>query len=170
MKLRKSMASAGLFLLAAAAQAADESRVGEPEVYASKPTAPIGISWELSDEPRVGQPLTIDLTIAADIELAAAKLTLGVDDPLSLISPATETPLGSLMPGTPLGIAVTVLPLSAETHYLRVSVSGESGGQPQFRSVSIAIRFEGVATSKDTPDAARPAEAIHSLPAVETVL
>jgi hypothetical protein len=163
------MAPVGLALLTAAAHAADESRRVVAEAFASKPTAPIAIGWELSGEPRVGAPLTVSLTISADIELAGATLTLGVDDPLSLIEPATATPLGTLVPGTPVAIDVTVLPLTDVTHYLRVAVGGESSGQPQMRSVSIAIRFDNAAASKDAPGVASPAEAVHSLPAVETV-
>ena len=170
MMLRKSLPAVALMLLAIPAFAAQGDSEPEPAVFRTKPTAPVGISFELVSEPVVGQPLEVVLTITAEVELSGGRLTLGVDDPLALIEPAAETALGMLAPEMPVTIVVTVLPLVAETQYLRVAVSGTISGEPQLRTLSVPIRFGNAVPAK--PDAALPmipADAVQSLEAVETV-
>jgi len=170
MTLRNSLPAVALWLVASPLFAAQGAEEPAPGVFRSKPTAPIDIAVEQAQEPIVGQPLEIVLTITTELELAGGLLTLGVDDPLPLIEPAAETALGTLRPDLPVTIVVTVLPLVAETQYLRVAVTGAIGGEPQLRTLSVPIRFELATPDKD--DAAlpmSPADAVQSLEAVETV-
>ena len=175
MRNRIAFAAAALSLLApvlpapvaCAAPGADEA---EPAVFRPKPTAPIGIAWELEAPPAVGMTLRIVLTITAEIGVSGARLTLGVDDPLPLIDPAAETALGTLRPGEPVTVVVTVLPLVAETQYLRVAVGGQGSGAPQLRTLSVPIRFENARPDKNSsPLSLSPEGATESLQAVETV-
>jgi hypothetical protein len=170
MRLRKLLSVVALLLAASPLYAAQGIEEPAPSVFRPKPTAPVGIAFEQAQEPIVGQPFEIVLTITAEVELAGGLLTLGVDDPLPLIKPAAEVVLGTLVPGMPVTITVTVLPLVAETQYLRVAVAGTISGEPQLRTLSVPIRFES--TTPDKNDAAlpmSPADAVQSLEAVETV-
>ena len=170
MTLRHSLPAVALWLVASPLFAAQGAEEPEPGVFRTKPTAPIAIAFEQSREPIVGQPLDIVLTITAELELSGGLLTLGVDDPLALIQPAAETALGTLTANLPVRIVVTVLPLVAETQYVRVAVTGTIGGEPQLRTLSVPVRFEIATPDKD--DAAlpmSPADAVQSLEAVETV-
>jgi hypothetical protein len=167
---RRSLPAVTLLLVASPLFAAPGAEEPAPAVFGTKPTAPVEIVFEQAQEPMVGQPLRIALTITPELELSGAMLMLGVDDPLALIEPAAETALGTIQPDLPVTIVVTVLPLAAETQYLRVAVSGAIGGEPQLRTLSVPIRF-GTATP-DKDDAAlpmSPADALRSLEAVETV-
>jgi hypothetical protein len=157
-------------LLASSAGTSDHRTEPSTIAFHPKPTAPIGIDWELANPPVVAQPLAITLTIVSEIEVSGARLTLSVDDPIVLIEPAAETALGTLVPGEPVAVVVRVLPLVAETQHLRVAVTGEGNGAPQLRSLSVPIRFENPPPDKDaTPLSLHPAEAVQSLQAVETV-
>jgi hypothetical protein len=171
MKHNQWLPAVGLILFGTAVHAAEGAGEAEALYMRSKPESPIGVSWDLAGEPVVGQPLEIVLRVSAEIEVTGVQLTLGVDDPLALIDPpGGALPLANLGPDTPVEVVVTVLPLVAETQYLRVSVGGYTGDQPQLRALSIPIRFESVTRLKDDQaQSLRPAEEVHSLPAVETV-
>lgn len=170
MTFRKSLPAAALLLMSGRVLGAQGAVEPEPTVFRAKPTAPIGIEFEQPIAPVVGQPLEIVLTITAELELSSGLLTLGVDDPLALIDPAAETALGTLVPEMPRTVVVTVLPLVAETLYLSVAVSGEIGGEPQLRTLSVPIRFATAAPDKDAAALPlSPADAVQSLEAVETV-
>ena len=167
---RKLLPAVALILVAGPVCAAPGGEEPAPSVFRPKPTAPIGIAFEQAQAPLVGQPLEVVLTITAEVELSGGLLTLGVDDPLALIRPAAETALGTLAPGRPVTIVVTVLPLVAETQYLRVAVAGTIGGEPQLRTLSIAIRFDSAAADKGNAALPMsPADAVQSLDAVESV-
>lgn len=170
MKPRDSLTAATLTLLATVGFAAQGTGETERSVFQPKPTAPIDIGWELPVKPVVGMPVDVVLTISADLELAGGRLLIAVDDPLALIDPAAETGLGTLRPGEPVTLVVKVLPLVAETQYLRVAVTGDGGGVQQLRTVSVPIRFENARPIKaGTPVLQSPGDEGQSLQAVETV-
>jgi hypothetical protein len=169
MMTRSSFALAALMLLGSAA-VAEPLDVSAAPAFRAKPTAPIAIEWELAASPVVSQPLALTLTITSDIAIVGARLTLAVDDPLVLIEPAAETALDTLLPGEPVTVVVRVLPLIAQTQYLRVAVAGEGNGSPQLRTLSVPIRFEHPLPDKDSPAVSQsPADGVQSLQAVETV-
>lgn len=158
-------------LAASQAQAARAHKTADG-VFGGKPLAPIAISWEIGNAPAVGQVVEIALDITPAMDLRGAVLTLGADDPLALIEPAAEVSLGDLEAGQSTAIAVSVLPLIDQTHHLDVIVRGEIGGQPQVRSIAIAIRLPGGElrkTEEAAPAQRSVAEAVQSMPAVETV-
>jgi hypothetical protein len=135
-----------------------------------KPTASIRIEHRFASEPEVGQALEITLTITSGDALTGALLTLGADDPLALIEPLTAVALGALAAGESAEVVVTVLPLIEQTHYLNVTVAGETSGGQQVKSVAIAIRPPGRALRKAASDpAGKSDESVRSFGAIETV-
>lgn len=141
----------------------------EPLPFAPKATAPIGIVYKLKDEPRVGVSLDVALTVSAGAALADAELTLGADDPLALIDPLAPVDLGTFEQGEKRELVVTVLPLLAQTHYLRVAVAADIDGVRQTRSVVVPIRIPDAAPRKSTSQTAgKSDDSVRSFEAIET--
>jgi hypothetical protein len=160
---------AGLVLLAAAAVAAPKRDSVEP-AGTGKPTAPIAISHRFASPPAVGQPVEVILSISAPGGMTEASLSFAADAPLAMIDPVDGRGLATLAAGVGTDVAVTVLPLLDQTHYLSVTVSAVIDGVAQTRSVAVPIRLAGSELRKA---AAKPAgngeERVRSFEAIETV-
>jgi hypothetical protein len=135
-----------------------------------KPTAPIAISHRLAGEPRLGQPVEVILSIAAAGEMTGVSLRFDADDPLAMIDPVDSLGIGTLRAGEGADVAVTVLPLLDQTHYLGVTVTAVIDGMPQTRSIAVPIRMPGSELRKSDADAGGDAEQrLQSFRAIETV-
>lgn len=138
-----------------------------------KPTAPIGIAYTFAGEPAVGNALEITLTVSAGAPLRDIVVTLGADDPLPILEPVMPVGLGALAAVESKDVSVTVLPLVARTHRLRVSVSALIGGRPQTRALVVPIRLAPPGPAKPAAPAGNAAgkneNAVRSFRAVETV-
>jgi hypothetical protein len=137
---------------------------------APKPTPPIAITHRLSAPPQVGQPVDVILSIAAEGDMTGVRVNFAAADPLAMIDPVDSLPLGSFRAGEGTDVAVTVLPLLNQTHYLSVTVTALIDGVEQTRSIAIPIRTPGSELRKSDDDAAgKPAERVRSFQAIETV-
>lgn len=139
-------------------------------VGTGKPTAPIAISHRFASPPAVGQPVEVILSISAPNGMTRANLTLSADDPLAMIDPIDGLGLATLSAGEGTDVAVTVLPLLDQTHYLGVTVRAIIDGIEQTRSVAVPIRLPGSELRKAV---AKPAgnggQSVRSFEAIETV-
>jgi hypothetical protein len=137
---------------------------------APKPTPPIAITHRLSASPQVGQPVDVILSIAAEGDMTGVNLNFAADDPLAMIDPVDSLPLGSFRAGEGTDVAVTVLPLLDQTHYLSVTVTALIDGTLQTRSIAVPIRLPGSEVRKsDNEVAGKPGERVRSFQAIETV-
>jgi hypothetical protein len=135
-----------------------------------KPTAPIGISHRFASPPQVGQPLEVILSITADADLSQVNVQFGTDDPLAMIDPIDGVGLSPLIAGDGADVAVTVLPLIDQTHYLSVSVTAVIDGVAQTRSVAVPIRLPGSDLRKaEAVPTGNNQERVRSFQAIETV-
>ena len=137
--------------------------------FTPKLTAPIGISYKLEAEPRVGEALAFTLTITADAGLSEAVVELVADDGLTLIEPVAAVVISALGIGESSAVEVSVIPLVGGTQYLHVSVTGAIRGEPQTRSISVPIRTPDSARKPDDATTGKPGETVRSLEAIETV-
>lgn len=165
---------AGLALFAALVAipaASAPARSASSADVAPKPVAPISIRHEFGSDPIVGMPLDLALSIVAESDLNGIVVTLGVDDPLALIEPVGAVELGSLAAGEEADIAVTVLPLVDQTHYLGVTVTATINGVPQTRSVSVPVRMSvaGQRKAEEEPASQKAEEHLRSFEAIETI-
>lgn len=167
---RIGLALACLVFVAASVEAAPKPEQSVPG-GTGKPTAPIAISHRFASPPAVGQPVEVILSISAPNGMTRANLSLSADDPLAMIDPVDGLGLATLSAGEGTDVAVTVLPLLDQTHYLSVTVSAIIDGIEQTRSVAVPIRLSGSELRKA---AAKPAgngeERVRSFEAIETVL
>jgi len=152
-------------LAAAPAREAPGARV------APKPVAPIAITHEFGSDPMVGLPLDLTISIAAEGDLTGISVTFTVDDPLAMIEPPGTVALGALAAGMQSDLAVTVLPLVDQTHYIGVTVTATVDGVMQTRSVSVPIRMSGAAErkSENPPVGQKAEEHLRSFEAIETI-
>lgn len=170
LKFRAALVS--LALLAALPMAAQTAPLREqaPPVGSLKPTAPIGISHRFASPPQVGQPLEVILSITADADLSQVNLSFAADDPLAMIDPIDGVGLSPLTAGEGADIAVTVLPLINQIHYLSVSVTAIIDGVAQTRSISVPIRLPGADLRKaEVAPTGNNEERVRSFQAIETV-
>jgi hypothetical protein len=136
----------------------------------SKPTPPISVSHRIVLPPKVGQPVEVLLSIAANGEMTATDLSFSVDDPLAMIDPIGGLSLGTVAPGEGADVAVTVLPLLDQTHYLGITVRAVIDGIEQTRSISVPIRLSGSELRKaEVEPAGNDGERVRSFEAIETV-
>jgi hypothetical protein len=136
----------------------------------AKPTAPISISHRFSAPPAVGQPVEVILSISAPNGMTRANLSFSADDPLAMIDPVDGLGLATLSAGEGTDVAVTVLPLLDQTHYLSVTVSAIIDGVEQTRSVAVPIHLAGSELRKaEAKPAGNGVERVRSFEAIETV-
>ena len=147
-----------------------ERRAEPGAIFTPKLVAPIGIAHSFSSEPRIGQALEITLTITPAVALSGAVLSLGADDPLALIEPLGVVDLGRIEATESATVLVTVLPLVEQTHYLRVAVSGDMGGQQQSRNIVVAIRLPTSELRKSASDVTgNKTQTVRSFESIESV-
>jgi hypothetical protein len=162
-------ALAGLVFVAASVGAAPKPERTAP-AGTGKPTAPIAISHRFASPPAVGQPVEVILSISASGGMSQANLFLSADDPLAMIDPIDGLGLATLSAGEGTDVAVTVLPLLDQTHYLSVTVSAVIDGVEQTRSVAVPIRLPGSELRKAAAKSAgNGEERVRSFEAIETV-
>ena len=167
---RVAATAAALMLLATLPQAMAAPEGAAVPAAAPKPSAPIAIAYELAAEPQVGQPLEIRLSIGAEADLATLRVDLEADDPLAMIDPIGSVELGFLGAGEETGLAVSVLPLLDQTHYLNVSVTAAVEGVEQTRSIAVPIRLPGSELRKaEDGQAGKIESGVRSFHAVETI-
>jgi len=136
----------------------------------AKPTAPIAITHRFSSPPKVGQPVEVILSIESDAEISEARLSFAADDPLAMIDPVGGVGVSGISAGQGANIAITVLPLLDQTHYLNVTVRALIDGVEQSRSIVVPIRLPGSELRKTTVEPAGNAEErVRSFEAIETV-
>lgn len=136
-----------------------------PRAFTHKPTAPIGVSYELSGEPALGQPLTIRIVARPGPGVGAVTLDVRSAEDLaigSVVDTAPSTPSERVW-------TVTITPLGVAAAHLNIFVTGLLNGEPQTRSLTIPIRVAG---AKPVPGNAavkadESGEAIVALPAEE---
>ena len=137
----------------------------------SKPTSPIAISHRLASPPKVGQPVEVILSIGSNAEISDASLSFSADDPLAMIDPLDSIGLSTLSAGQAADVAITVLPLLDQTHYLNVTVRALIAGVEQTRSIVVPIRLPGSELRKTAGGTAgNNEERVRSFQAIETVL
>jgi hypothetical protein len=138
--------------------------------FTPKLTAPIGIEFTIAAEPRVGEALSVALTVTAEAALGNGLLQLAADDGLTVTEPVAEVALGNLDVGEVAEVAVTVIPLTGGRQYLHVSVTADIRGERQTRSIAVPIRTPAAGALKpDDVPSGKAGEAVRSLGAVETV-
>ena len=169
--LRLNVALVSVALLATAPMAGQTAPSREQAPTAtSKPTAPIGITHRFASPPQVGQPLEVIFSITADADLSQVNLNFAADDPLAMIDPIDGVGLLPLIAGEGADVAVTVLPLINQTHYLSVSVTAIIEGVAQTRSISVPIRLPGSDLRKaEVAPTGNNEERVRSFQAIETV-
>ena len=147
---------------------AEEGQTGF--VGATKLRPPLGVSTQYDGEPVVGQPLVLSLTITAGETAEASELSLTAREELVLVEPLAVVELGTLVPGEPVEIEVTVLPMAGGTSYLSVSLSADLRGRRQSTTFSIPIRLpeDNLRESADA-EAGKTESTVRSLRAVEEI-
>jgi hypothetical protein len=102
--------------------------------------------------------------------MTRANLSFSADDPLAMIDPVDGLGLATLSAGEGTDVAVTVLPLLDQTHYLSVTVSAIIDGVEQTRSVAVPIHLAGSELRKaEAKPAGNGVERVRSFEAIETV-
>jgi hypothetical protein len=139
--------------------------------FPAKPGSPIGLHYEVSGTPRIGQPLQIKVTIQAAVTVSGLTIEAAGDERL-FVSPGSASIRVALMAaGQPMVHMISVAPQVEGSLRLHVLVQGEINGQVQANNITVPIRVgpsdsEGQQMSdRVTTDEA--GEAIISLPARE---
>jgi hypothetical protein len=170
-------AAAALLLSAVVAQAAPAPSRPAPEDALArrtpgKPVAPIAIDYELLGEPRVGEPLRLQIRVRP--EQALTRLTFGVDAQAGLTVTPLELPAaGPVAAGESIARTLVVTPLEPGAWRVTLLVQGEGGTGSLARVVSIPIRTAAPG-SASKPKAAgslkedRSGRTVVSLPAQES--
>jgi len=141
-----------------------------PMPVSGKPMPPIAVGYELSGEPRVGQPLELRVTTRARIELTQVNVELHGDVRLSVLPPPGALNVARLPSDEVMILTVTVTPLVDGVLYLSVLVRANINGVARARNLSIPIPV-GPADTRTAPESTALAdesgELIISLPARE---
>lgn len=161
---------ASVALAAAVPMLATSAPREHAQTGASKPTAPISISHRLLRTPEVGQPVEVLLSITSEGEMSQVDLSFAADDPLAMLDPVDGVGFSELTTGEGADVAVTVLPLLDQTHYLNVTVTALIDGEMQTRSIAVPIRLPGSELRKAVVEpAGQTEERVRSFEAIETV-
>lgn len=142
-----------------------------PEVPASEPlgkiSAPVELSYRFLSEPRLGQPLEIEITASALRPDQSVALELSTDTGLQLASEARLAP--RILPlGEPRRDRAVVTPLAEGRLFLNVFATVTSNGARQLKSISIPIQIGPVADEGVAPQLDANGTPIRSMPAEES--
>lgn len=150
----------------------DKAAQRQSASFIGKPSAPIGVDYDIAGVARLGQTTVLTLTIEVPAAFSDVSLTLHGGEGL-IVTGVDGGYVSSPMPLPDIAAAGTdvttfaVTPLTSEVLYLNVIVAGEMDGIRQARSLSIPFRL---AESRRLPDAAILREAgtgevLRSMPA-----
>ena len=134
-----------------------------------KPTAPIAISYELSAEPQVAQPLEVRITARVAAGMSGPTLDVESNDALLIGAVSPEGSAGA--DANERVWTVTVTPLQDGSAYLNLAVSAELDGQELSRSLMIPIPVGDAKPAAESASAVKideSGEALIVLPAEET--
>lgn len=160
----------GFALLVSTVVAAAPDEGSQGFIGATKLRPPLGIETQYDGEPVVGQPLVLTLTISAGETSAATTLTLSARGSLAIVEPVGTVELGTLIPGEPVQLEVTVIPMSGGTSFLRINLSADLRGRRQATGVSVPIRLpEDVLRESADDEAGKSESGVRSLRAVEEI-
>ena len=148
----------------AGSAAAPETPADQP---LGKPSAPVELSYRFLSEPRLGQPLEIEITASALRPDQSVALELSADTGLQLASQARLAP--RILPlGEPRRDRAVVTPLAEGRLFLNVFATITSNGARQLKSISIPIQIGPVAEQQVAPELDADGTPIRTMPAEET--
>ncbi len=145
--------------------------VNDPAETRSKPTSPIGLSYELLGEPRIGQALEIRITSRSSARMSNVTVEVRSDQELMLSAESQRFSIEQVDADEPMDRVVTVTPLSEGSHYLSVTAQAIIDGQIQADYVTISIRVGDVEQQSEpmgTLSTDDSGERVISLPADES--
>jgi len=108
-----------------------------------KPQAPIDFDYEILGTPMLGQPLAIRLTSSAQPGPDTLDIALSGDGRLLVPAELARIRMARAAGGERSSRTITVTPLVAGTHYLRVLVRADVRGRAQARTATIRIAVGG---------------------------
>ena len=133
-----------------------------------KPTAPIGVRYEILGRPAIGQPLEIRITTHSNAVVNALTTQVRGDEGLFVSPTNANFAVAQMRFEEPVARTLTVTPLREGAHQLTVLVQGEIGGVVQSAQISIPVRVGDVQPAPKptgTLSTDESGEAIISLPA-----
>jgi hypothetical protein len=108
-------------------------------VSSGKSHGPVDLKFALSERPRVGQPLDIQLAVIPSIELERLLARFQASEGLELVNGAEVGPLQRLAAGVALSHTITVVPKSDGIFYITATVLADSATDSVSRSFSIPL-------------------------------
>lgn len=159
----------------AAAASSDELSQTIDTVYQSpgaRLRAPIDVKYRLLDTPRIGQPLSLELTLMPTVVATGFGFVLKPEDGLVVNAAQLTRSYLSEVPMTPERSTVSITPQREGRFYLRVVANVVVNGQSKSRTVTIPIQVGAGTRELETLGEVKidaDGERIISLPAKESV-
>lgn len=164
----------GGLLMGAGAATADKADATESTVWHSpgKPQAPVQVTWELTQTPRVGVPLAIDVQVTPTAAMDSVSVVSRTNNTGLLLKTAdTEARFAKPARGQPLQKQLEVVPQGEGRFYVSVFITTQRGTQRMARVLMIPVQV-GTVRQKPQPEgelkAGPDGRMVISLPAEES--